>query len=311
MINTRLVSVTYSQFKGDPRNWSLEGLLLRDVNLIVGKNATGKTKALNVIGGLATLLSNSMKLRYIDGNYDAHFSSGEDDLHYVLEFHDTKVVREIFSRNGVVLLTRGEGGHGTIFAEKEAKSIEFQSPEDELAVVTRRDSIQHSYLEPLYQWGKGLLHYHFGSGLGKSELSLLVDLQGNPLPINLRDENAVVAIYNQGWNQFQKSFDEAILEDMRSVGYDLETVSAIFPQSVDIKVFQQFGRAPYGLAVQEKDLTMMTDHMDMSTGMFRALSLFVQLNYALMSEYPSCILIDDIGEGLDYERSCSIIQQLR
>jgi hypothetical protein len=27
-----------------------------------------------------------------------------------------------------------------------------------------------------------------------------------------------------------------------------------------------------------------------------------------MTKYPSCILIDDIGEGLDYERSASLIK---
>ena len=41
--------------------------------------------------------------------------------------------------------------------------------------------------------------------------------------------------------------------------------------------------------------------------MFRALSLLVQLNFSLLSKTPSCILIDDIGEGLDYERSKSLI----
>ena len=46
----------------------------------------------------------------------------------------------------------------------------------------------------------------------------------------------------------------------------------------------------------------------MSQGMFRALSLLVQLNFSLLSKTPSCILIDDIGEGLDYDRSKSLIE---
>jgi AAA15 family ATPase/GTPase len=47
--------------------------------------------------------------------------------------------------------------------------------------------------------------------------------------------------------------------------------------------------------------------MEMSQGMFRALSLLIQLNYSLLKKMPSCILIDDIGEGLDYERSKALI----
>jgi len=45
----------------------------------------------------------------------------------------------------------------------------------------------------------------------------------------------------------------------------------------------------------------------MSQGLFRVLSLIIQLNYSLLAKVPSCILIDDIGEGLDYGRSKSLI----
>jgi AAA15 family ATPase/GTPase len=63
----------------------------------------------------------------------------------------------------------------------------------------------------------------------------------------------------------------------------------------------------FGLCVQENDLGDITYQTEMSQGMFRALSLLVQLNYALLGKVPSCILIDDIGEGLDYDRSKNLI----
>ena len=52
----------------------------------------------------------------------------------------------------------------------------------------------------------------------------------------------------------------------------------------------------------------MTEQAEISQGMFRALSLFIQINYSLLASKPSCIVIDDIGEGLDYQRSSSIIK---
>ena len=42
--------------------------------------------------------------------------------------------------------------------------------------------------------------------------------------------------------------------------------------------------------------------------MFRALSLIIQLNFAEHESLPSCVLIDDIGEGLDFERSSKLIK---
>ena len=67
---------------------------------------------------------------------------------------------------------------------------------------------------------------------------------------------------------------------------------------------------PEGILVRESDLKGTTDQHDMSQGMFRALSLVIQLNYSLLASIPSCILVDDIGEGLDYERSSALIKLL-
>ena len=44
--------------------------------------------------------------------------------------------------------------------------------------------------------------------------------------------------------------------------------------------------------------------------MFRAFSLLIQINFALLNGTPSCIIIDDIGEGLDFDRSCALIELL-
>ena len=44
--------------------------------------------------------------------------------------------------------------------------------------------------------------------------------------------------------------------------------------------------------------------------MFRVLSLIIQVNYSLLAKQPSCILIDDIGEGLDFERASAMVKLL-
>jgi len=49
----------------------------------------------------------------------------------------------------------------------------------------------------------------------------------------------------------------------------------------------------------------------MSQGMFRALSIIIQVNYSQMAHRANCILIDDIGDGLDFERSTRLIDILR
>ena len=64
----KLKGLHYCQYKGEDKEWTLDGLTLRDINLLVGRNASGKTKALNVIHALAKLLSGE-KLTYVSGDY--------------------------------------------------------------------------------------------------------------------------------------------------------------------------------------------------------------------------------------------------
>jgi len=86
---------------------------------------------------------------------------------------------------------------------------------------------------------------------------------------------------------------------MSKIAYHISKINVDAVRFAPIPVF--------GLGVQENNIEAVTDQREMSQGMFRALSLLVQLNFSLLSQTTSCILIDDIGEGLDYERSKSLI----
>jgi len=70
------------------------------------------------------------------------------------------------------------------------------------------------------------------------------------------------------------------------------------------------GGKPMGLSVKETDLRCRTSQFAMSDGMFRALALIVHAAYAELASVPGCMIVDDIGEGLDYERSTALIKLL-
>jgi hypothetical protein len=44
----RLKSLEYVEHAREPGEWALTGLTLGDINLLVGKNASGKTRILNI-----------------------------------------------------------------------------------------------------------------------------------------------------------------------------------------------------------------------------------------------------------------------
>jgi energy-coupling factor transporter ATP-binding protein EcfA2 len=302
----RLVSVEYTEFEGTSQEWKLEGLHLQSRNLIVGKNATGKTRTLNVISGLATQLA-GLRPPPISGRYDVLFEHEEKSLNYKIVVENNQVVAEQFSIDGDVKLIRGKGGEGQIWAEEIKRTIRFQTPLHELAAGVRRDTIQHPFLEPLYVWGSSVRHYHFGTKLGKDRLAVFAE-KGNNL-FDERDSNFVVPLFRQAVNEFQDQFTRAVIRDMGRLDYHIEELGLKAP--VSIRVVSGTPGELIGLYVKERDLPGITDQYSMSQGMFRALSMLVQANYSQITKKATCILIDDIGEGLDFDRSCRLIDLLR
>jgi energy-coupling factor transporter ATP-binding protein EcfA2 len=303
----QLVSIKYSEFNNHVKEWDLEDFIVNPINLIVGKNASGKTRTLNIINNLAKLIRGDLKpTYYASANFDAHFNHDSKNYRYVLRIENGAVVSESFERENEKLLTRSHEGVGKIFAEKLNNYMDFQTPPSEIALLARRDNIQHPYFEPLYEWASFVFHYEFGSPLGRDTFGLFRQGVSESDPKNT---TLVVGIYKQGENKFGNSFKDAIKKDLKIIGYDISDIGLAPPSRIVVVADPSQGELA-GLWIKEVELKTKTEQMDISQGMFRALSLVIQLNYSLLAHKPSCLIIDDIGEGLDFERSCSLIDLL-
>ena len=301
----RLESIEYTEHRGSPHEWSLQGLELGPLNLIVGKNATGKTKALNVIHSLARLLTGKSKPSFFAGYCDVRFDHNGQALRYILGYGREKFTQEEFYRGDEKLLERGKGGIGKLYHEREGRALDFQTPEDELAAVVRQDSLQHGFLRPLSDWANRLFLFRFGNRMGKDPLCLPSN-GATDGDLSTRDD--IVEVFHIGQEEYPQVFEASIREDMGAIGYSLDQIGLVRREPV--MVGRYLPAHAYALWVKEKDLTASTLQFDMSSGMFRALSILIHLEYALLSGRPSCILIDDIGEGLDFDRSCALIELL-
>jgi AAA15 family ATPase/GTPase len=98
-----LKNIKFCRFKGQQYEWSIEGKPLNGVgeqpvsfqkiNLVVGKNATGKSKTINTIRQLSDLLSGDVKLSqlvYDTSIYDLSFDDNGNEINYYLEFEEGK-----------------------------------------------------------------------------------------------------------------------------------------------------------------------------------------------------------------------------
>lgn len=289
-----LKNIKFCRFKGQKYEWSMEGkplngvdgqpVAFQEINLVVGKNATGKSKTIDTIRQLSDLLSGEGRLSqlvYYDTSiYDLLFDDNGNEIAYYLEFEKGKVKQELLKINGEEKLKR-DSKEGSMFYEKANTFLEFQMEDDKLA-VSRVDSIQQRFFEPLQNWGKTLSHYRFGGQLGKNSVLRDINAIKEDKEIDLKDSDKVAEIFFNGEKKFGEPFTNVIIADMKKISYHISKINVDTLNFFPIPVF--------GLGVQEVDIEAVTDQKEMSQGMFRALSLLVQLNFSLLSKIPSCIL---------------------
>jgi hypothetical protein len=300
-----LKKIAYSEFEGGPNVWMFREVTLEKVNLLVGQNATGKTRTITVISWLANMLAGLQPQLLNSGNYTVEFSDNDDIYQYFLKIEQHKVLSEKLILNGNVKVERNADGTGELFAEAvgSGQMIKFKISGNQLIVFSKKDAIQHPYLEKLFEWANGVRLYAFGTPLGKDSGFAVNDM--NQLQANPRDTNDVAALFAKGVQDFGEDFRDDIIELMGKIGYNLK--------NINIAPNLNAGLMPTGLPLQmiyviEEGRTAMIFQPEMSQGMFRALSLLIQIKYNLRKKSSTTVLVDDIGEGLDFERSSGIIK---
>lgn len=303
-----LVRLSYSEYEGEPRYWEIADATFSNINLVVGKNSSGKSRLVSVINSFAQLLSGQQKIPHESSNFLAIIKLNNRKFSYEIGFKDGAIIREILKIDGKEQLKRGKDGSGKIFYKEQGEFLNFKLPPDVIAAVNRRDEIQHPFLIELHKWAKSVVIYLFGSDFGKSHVMGITEADAffsNPNPPMIDDPDDLVRVYTSAFTKFREDFDKAIIADMNTLGYSLTDVG-----SENLQSFTKFPLAALGMFTVESDLGFRIPQMHMSQGMFRAFALVVHLNLCAFSKNKQLILVDDIGEGLDYERATAVIDLL-
>jgi predicted ATPase len=305
-----LKTLKYHEYNDDPRCWNLERCDFTQINLVVGRNATGKTRLVNVINGLCKILSARLTTVFESGTYEAEFAiSGKTYLLY-LEFKDGEVIAEHLDVDGSRRLSRDAEGKGQIYYDEKGEFISFQVPTNIIAIQQRRDELQHPFVVELSRWALGCQTYFFGTPLGRDQL---VSLSGYEAAVKRHANESpeaqdLVRTYIAAFSQYGEKFDKAIMRDMKSLGYKLSDVG-----TDDLRHHMPGLNVPeplIGMFVVEADRQTPLVQSQMSQGMFRALALIIHINAASFGKKHTLVLVDDIGEGLDFERSARLIDIL-
>lgn len=289
-----LTKVDYFEHKGQDNYWEIKDVNLDMLNLIIGQNATGKSRLISVITSFAKIISKKIP-RLLTGNWNLEFVDRKNKIlyQYDLSTFEGIVVLENIRKNGKILLTR-EKENGEIFSHTGGKLISFHPPENELTSHVRRDTKEYPFLEDFLRWANSFHGYSFTNVRPNQimipnrpeillEEFLLEDLSATPYLL-------VSALKN-------RNIIDTIIEDFSTIGYPIKNITVSPKKVAGIQNDLFFAQ------VWEKDLSCPTDQLSMSQGMYRAFSLLVIIEHLLRLKKECTIVIDDLGEGLDFERS--------
>jgi hypothetical protein len=296
----------YFEFSDKPNAWSLSGLILEKINLLVGKNATGKTNTLTKISWLGNMLAGIQPQLLNSGNYDVEFVDDVNTYRYKLNLSFQKVQFEELSINDEQKFTRGSDGIGKIFSAQFKTDMDFHLSPNQLVVTSKRDAIQHPFLEELSKWAEGQRLYEFSSKLGQDTIFIANDM--NNIIVDPRDMNSVIGLFVKGEQEFAQNFRKNIINSMKEIGYELSNIGVTSNLSPLPPISIPGATNGLVLYIGEKNSQTAIRQNEMSQGMFRALSLIIQITYNTLKKLSTTVLIDDIGEGLDFERSTNIIK---
>ena len=298
-----LESLNYSEWAETSTEWKIS-LSFSPVTLLVGRNATGKTRTLNVINSLAKLLAHNQRMT--ESCFRAQFLNGSERIEYAIEIHDAVVQAEEVRIDNKPMLTRSRDGTGSIYAAEVGQDISFHVVESEPAVAAKRDLVQHPFLEPLLEWAEKTRFYSFSDKMGHRALVVVDEERG--VKTDPSDTDQVVGVYRRGQKEYGDKYCSKVQEDMSRLGYPILDIGV--GEVPGISISPRLPSPLLGIYVQEEDLGSETWQTTMSNGMFRALSLIVHVRYAEFSGSSSCIIVDDIGEGLDFERATALLEMV-
>ncbi len=286
-------SISFERKYFEKNKWEIDNFYLSKINLIAGKNASGKTRILNSISTLIDFLRegniDSDSLYY---SWNIKLIKNKIEYIYDLKIDNSIVLFEELKIDNDIYFSRDKEGKGKIIYEsKKDLELDFAIENSKILLANKRDKIQHLLLEPIFNWINSFYLFEFGDSLGQGHR---YDIRNN-IPNN---DKQVVYKFKKGLDKFGDKFKNRIIETFNGIGYGIED---IYIKDIVYQV--------YALYIKENSEEI--SQREISQGMFRVLSLVVQITYLEFSSKKNItILIDDIGEGLDFERANNLIKYL-
>lgn len=263
-----------TEFKFSRDNWSLDSIHLQGLTLLVGPNAVGKSKTIESINRVAQYITGHRPIQlHSSFRTFLRLEDGSDVFEYSFSLDLGQITLEKLIVNGKICIQRDL--HSASYFNEEVNP-----PISRLLLGSRRDTEKYPEIERVMTYFENVSLFSF---------SMITPGEKVLAPITIGGID-VAGMYK---NLSTRS-KERIVEKLRSFGFKVKKLRPYKAMSNTLIVMSEDG--------VESEFVMWA----FSTGLIRVVSLLTYLFYLSDNSKDGLILIDDLGEGLDYYRSTKL-----
>lgn len=264
-----LTEFSYRESSG----WQLEKLTLHQQNLIVGMNAVGKSRTLEALGNVIRFIKNDSE-------------QVKKDFSCTLVLSNSHQIVYSFELTGGLIKSESLEIDGQSKIERNSSKIEMYGeavnpPANKLLIQARRDTKRYPEIEEIILWAEHTSLFVF-SNITASPDSLS--------PYMLSAEPRISDMYEQIKHQ-----QVLLIKYIKELGYQIDRIEEAENAS-----------GTKTLLIYETGIDKPMMFFELSNGMFRVFCVLLYMIYSSTLAEARCLMIDDMGEGLDYRRSTKL-----
>lgn len=264
-----------SEFKyRESSGWNLESISLNPLNLIVGLNAVGKSRTIMAIGNVVQFIKGE-ELVFDDDFFCSLRLTNGYELLYSFEVVDGKITCETLQKDNEVLIDR-KGTSAIVYGKN------TNPPATKLVLQIHRDIKACPEIEEVIQWAEHTSIFVF-SNITTSPHSLS--------PYAISNEPLLPVMFES----IDDEMREVLKGYLKDLGYEIDRIEE-FEKPNGVKTIRLY----------ETGIDKPLSPFDLSNGMFRVFCALLYMIYSATLSVARCLIVDDMGEGLDFKRSSQL-----